>query len=129
MYAIEFAAFVKQPILPANVLSMLLAVILATGTFQLAYTKWHALPDEEQTIDNAWVCWAKKVLLCMKFRKVASNMGRWMNYGMNTTNNTTKELDGFIEDVVQGHAATQNIIQNLTQGFPELRAGMQQQSP
>jgi hypothetical protein len=50
----NFAAFEKQPINANDVLNMLLAVILDTGLFQLKYTEWHALPDNEQTIVNTW---------------------------------------------------------------------------
>ena len=61
----------------------------------------------------------------LKFQKVAGNMHRGMEYGMSAGNNLQGELDSVIEDFAQGHAATQNTIQNLSQGFPELRAQMQ----
>ena len=50
-----FAAFTKQPISATDVLTMLLAVILATGVFQLEYTKWHTLPTGKRIIINAWI--------------------------------------------------------------------------
>ena len=52
-----------------------------------------------------------------------------MEYGMNVVNKIHEELDCTIKDFTQGHTATQITIQNLTQRFLELRAGMQQQSP
>ena len=43
----NFAAFAKQPIKASDVLNMLLAVILNTGLFQLEYTEWHTLPENQ----------------------------------------------------------------------------------
>jgi hypothetical protein len=128
MDAIAVAAFADAPIRPSDVLNMLLAVILATGVFQLEYTEWHALPAARRTILIAWDWWAKKVLMRLKFQKVAGNMSRGMEYGNGAVTGANEELDGVIEDFAQGHAATQSTIQNLSQGFPELRAQMQQQS-
>jgi len=128
MDAIAVASFTNAPITANNILNMLLAGILATGVFQLEYMEWHALPTNERTILNAWDWWAKKALLRLKFQKVAGHMGRGMEYGMSAGNGTNKELDGAIEDFAQGHAATQSTIQNLSQGFSELRAQMNQQS-
>ena len=51
---------------PNNVLSMLIAVILATGVFQLEHTKCHALPARQHSIINTWDWWVKKVLLRLK---------------------------------------------------------------
>ena len=51
-------------------------------------------------------------------------MNHGMEYDLGESDNANKELDRIIEDFVQGHAATQNTIQNLIQGFPELRAQM-----
>jgi hypothetical protein len=127
MDAIAVAAFADSPISPSDVLNMLLAVILATGVFQLEYTEWHALPTAQHTILIAWDWWAKKVLMRLKFQKVAGNMNRGMEYGNSAVAGSNEELDGVIEDFAQGHAATQSTIQNLSQGFPELRAQMQQQ--
>ena len=64
----------------------------------------------------------------LKFQKVAGNMNRGMEYGMDAGNETHEELDGIIKEFAQGHAATQNTIQNLSQGFLKLRAQLQQQS-
>ena len=128
MDAIAIASFADAPIITTDVLNMLLAVILATGVFQLEYTEWHALPANQKTLLNAWDWWAKKTLLRLKFQKVAGNMGRGLEYGMSAGDGTNEELDGVIEDFAQGHAATQSTIQNLSQGFPELRAQMNQQS-
>jgi hypothetical protein len=128
MDAIAVAAFADAPIRASDVLNMLLAVILATGVFQLEYTEWHALPAAKRTILIAWDWWAKKVLMRLKFQKVAGNMNRGMEYGNSAVAGANEELDGVIEDFAQGHAATQSTIQNLSQGFPELRAQMQQQS-
>ena len=47
-------AFAIAPIPPSNILNMLIVVILATGVFQLKYSKWHALSAEQRTILNAW---------------------------------------------------------------------------
>ena len=65
--------------------------------------------------------------MLLKFYKVVGNMSHGMEYGMNAGNKTHEELNGVIEDFAQGHAATQSTIQNLRQGFPELRAQMNQQ--
>ena len=75
---VAFAAFATEVIPPNDVLKMIIAAILATGVFQLKYTKWHALPAAQRTILNAWDWWAKKVLMRLKFQKVAGNM----NHGM-----------------------------------------------
>ena len=128
MDAIAVASFAKAPISPNDVLNMLLAVILATGVFQLEYTKRHALPANERTILNACDWWVKKALLRLKFQKVVGNMGRGMEYGMRAGDETHGELNGVIEVFAQGHAATQSTIQNLSQGFPELCVQMNQQS-
>ena len=55
-------------------------------------------------------------------------MKRGMDYGMNAVGASHEELDGVIKGIAQGHAATQNTIQNLSQGFMELCAQMQPQS-
>jgi hypothetical protein len=128
MDAIAVSSFATAPISPKNILNMLLVVILVLGVFQLEYIEWHALPAGQCTILNAWDWWAKKVLMRLKFQKVAGNMNCGMKYGMSTGDDSQEELDGVIEGFAQGHAATQNTIQNLSQGFPELRAQMQQQS-
>ena len=67
MDAIAVVSFAEAPISPNDVLNMLLAVILATGVFQLECTEWHALPSNQRTILNAWDWWAKKVLMRLKF--------------------------------------------------------------
>ena len=55
-------------------------------------------------------------------------MNDGMDYGMNAVDASHKEIDSVIRDFVQGHPATHNTIQNLSQGVPELCAQMQQQS-
>ena len=99
-----------------------IAVILATGVFQFEYTNWHTLPTGERNLLSTWNLWAKKVLLGLQFSKDASNMDPGMAYGMNSADTAHKELGGIIKDFAQGHTATQTTIQNLTQGFPDLRA-------
>ena len=64
----------------------------------------------------------------LKFRKVTGNMSWGMEYGMSAGDDSHKELDGVIKYFSQSHAATQNTIQNLSQGFPELCPQMQQHS-
>ena len=128
MYTITFAAFASQIIPPTDVLNMLIAVILATGVFHLEYTKWHIVPAGERIVLAIWDWWAKKVLLRLKVSKVAGNMNHGMEYGMNTSDTAHKELGVIIKDFAQGHMATQNTIQNLTQTFPKLCAQMQQHS-
>ena len=63
----------------------------------------------------------------LKFQKVAGNMNCGMEYDM-IAKETHEELNDVIAVFLQGHAATQNTIQNLSQGFPELREQMHQQS-
>ena len=84
--AIAFAAFTA---LTNNVFSMLLAVLFATGMFQLKYT-----------IVNTWTWWMKKVILRIKFSKVASNMVRGTTYGMSIVRDNIKELHGTTKDFV-----------------------------
>ena len=50
---IAVASFATAPISPNNILNVLLAVILATGVFQLEHTEWHTLPVGQRTILNA----------------------------------------------------------------------------
>jgi hypothetical protein len=76
-----FTVFSRQPITIANILNMIPTVILATGVFQLQYTKWYAMPAGKITIVNAWIWWAKKVQIRLKFSKISGSMG-WANeYG------------------------------------------------
>ena len=42
MYSVAIANFASVPIVPNNVLNILMTAILATGVFQLEYTKWYA---------------------------------------------------------------------------------------
>ena len=55
-------------------------------------------------------------------------MDHGMAYGMNSADTAHKDLHGIIKDFAQGRTATQTTIQNLTQGFPDLCAQIQQQS-
>ena len=96
MAAIAVAAFATAPIRPNNIFNMLLAVILATGVFQLEYTKRHTLPVGQHTILNACDWWEKQVLVRLKFQKVAGNMNRDMEYGMSAGDASHEELDGVI---------------------------------
>ena len=66
--------------------------------------------------------------MSLKFEKVVGNMNHGMDYGMNVVDALHKELNSVIGDFAQGHAATQNTIQNFSKGFQELRAYMHQQS-
>jgi hypothetical protein len=67
-------------------------------------------------------------MLRIKFSKVAGNMGRGDGYGMNiAADDQHEELDGIIEDFVQGHAVTQRAFHNMTQCIPEIHQQMQQQ--
>ena len=84
------------------------------------------LPAGQHTILNIWDWWVKKVHLRLKLHTIAGNVNRGMDYGMNAVDTSHKDLDGAIKDFVQGHMATQNTIQNLSQEFPELCAQTQQ---
>ena len=57
MDSVAIFFFASQPIVPTNILNMLIVGILATVSFQLEYTKCHVRPL------NDWDWWAKKVLL------------------------------------------------------------------
>ena len=83
MNSVAIAVFTTPPIVPNGVLNMLIVTILAMGVFQLKYTKWHALSVGQHSTLNAWDWWAKKVVLRLKFQKVAGNMNRGMEYGIN----------------------------------------------
>ena len=103
-----FATFASQPIPTTNILNMFLTKILANSVFQLKYTEWYALPNPDKFIVNTWSWWAKKVMLKIKVSKVARNMVCGIDYGLNTSNNTTKELNDIIEDFAPSHRDLRN---------------------
>ena len=45
MNPVAIAAFATAPIKPKDIINMIIAVILATGMFQLEYTICHTLTD------------------------------------------------------------------------------------
>jgi hypothetical protein len=98
---------------------MLLDVILNTGLFQLEYTKWHALPDNERTIVNAWNWWAKKVQIRMKFSRVAGGMGRANEYEQRMV--PLGQNQGKLEEVIEEFA-------NMTQEVLELKQELASQA-
>ena len=63
---------------------MLTVVIARARMFAREYQDWHAQPYPQKRLNTAFTWWAEKVRIMQQYDKVAGNMGRGNEYGMNT---------------------------------------------
>ena len=63
---------------------MLTVVIARTRLFAREYQDWHARPIAQKTLNATFTWWTEKVRIMRKYNRVAGNMGRGKEYGMNT---------------------------------------------
>ena len=130
-----YASFAKQTLEASDVLNMFLTVIVATGLFQTQYEEWHALPEDEKTLANAFIWWDKKVRIKARFTKTAATMGRGPHYGMNAQGQLEEhqpaedaQYEGLVEEFARGQAEAQGAMNNLANGIPQVLEQMQHQS-
>ena len=130
-----YASFAKQAIEPSDALNMFITVLVATGLFQTQYEEWHALPEDEKNLTNAFIWWDKKVRIKARFTKTAATMGRGPHYGMNAQGQLEEhqpgadaQYEGLVEEFARGQAEAQGPMNNLANGIPQVLEQMQHQS-
>ena len=130
-----YASFAKQAIERSDALNMLITVLVTTGLFQTQYEEWHALPEDEKNLTNAFIWWDKKVRIKARFTKTAATMGRGPHYGMNAAGQLEEhqpaedaQYEGLVEEFARGQAEAQGAMNHLANGIPQVLEQMHHQS-
>ena len=72
----SYATFANKETSNANTLNILTVVVAHTILFTREYQYWHALPDAQKTLDNAFKWRTAKEHIMKKYNKVSVTVGR-----------------------------------------------------